>query len=175
MNKRHSVAGVLLAVAVSGTAFSATGQPAQAAGPNYFAIVNYGSGKCAGLSPAEYENNGARVIQQTCNGQPEQQWAPVALGGGNYQWLNARSGKCMDVTDGRNADRTPIQQWDCTNTSGMSWNVAGAIPTPLPVRVVSKIGGRCLDVAAGSWEDGARIQTYRCTSGNTAQAWLIHQ
>jgi hypothetical protein len=175
MNYRFRVSGFLLAGVLSGTAVLVTGQPAQAAVPNYFAFTNYGSGKCAGLSTADYYDNGARVIQQTCNGQPEQQWAPVGLGSGNYQWVNARSGKCMDVTDGKNADRTPIQQWNCTNTIGMSWHVYGPIPTPLPAQVVSRIGGRCLDVAGGSGQDGAAIQTYHCTSGNTAQAWVIHQ
>ena len=81
---------------------------------------------------------------------------------------------CMDVRNGVNADWTQVQQWTCTNTPGMSWYIAGGIPTSLPERVVSKIGGRCLDVRGGAFQDGAIIQIYHCTNGNAAQAWLVN-
>ncbi|WP_223146352.1 RICIN domain-containing protein [Streptomyces apricus] len=172
MSIRRRVVGCLVSGAVSTTVFMAAGAPAQAAG-GYYTFTNFGSGMCAGLDPAHFFDNGARVVQQPCNGQPEQNWAPVAVGDDHHQWVNQRSGKCMDVTDGVNADGTPVQQWDCTRTNGMYWKVTGGIPAPVPTSVVSRIGGRCLDVAGGSTTAGARIQIYHCTVPNAAQAWTV--
>ncbi len=172
MKHHRKIAGLLVAGALSAISVVAAEAPAYAAGA-YHPIVNYGSGKCAGLSPLDYYSNGARVVQQTCNGQPEQQWAPIPLGSRYYRFVNARSGMCMDVRNGKSADRTPVQQWTCTNTPGMSWYVA-SIPAIVPTQVRSKIAGKCLDVRGGSLQDGAAIQIYRCTSNNSAQSWTIN-
>ena len=171
MKSQRRIVGLLLVGAMSAAGFVAVGLPASAANGAYRTIVNSGSQKCAGLNPFEYFNNGASVVQQTCNGQPEQNWAPVYLGGGNYQMVNQRSGMCLDVRDGVNADATQVQQWTCTNTPGMSWQVPGNFPKLTRGMVVSKIGSRCLDVRAGSLEDGAIIQIYHCTFSNNAQLW----
>jgi ricin-type beta-trefoil lectin protein len=170
MKKQRKISRLLVTGVLAAVSFSAV---AAAADASYHPIVNFGSGKCAGLHPSEYFNNGASVVLQTCNGQPEQQWAVDPLGNDYYRLVNGRSGKCMDVRDGVNANGTQVQQWECTDTRGMNWHVA-FMPATVPTRVQSMIGGRCLDVRNGSVQDGAIIQIYRCTDNNSAQAWSIN-
>ncbi len=166
--KTHRRIAALLAVAGTLIAVAATAAPAHA---TYRQIANYGSGMCAGIRSFEYYYNGATVVQQPCNGSPEQLWSNVPLGSGLHRFVNGRSGKCMDIRDGVNADRTVVQQWDCTNYNGMSWSAT--VPSFVPLPIKSARGGRCLDVRGGSLQDGAVIQIYRCTSNNPAQLWTI--
>jgi hypothetical protein len=169
MKPQAMFAGLLAAAAL--LAFEA---PAYA---DYYEIRNYGSGQCAGLNWWEYFANGAPVVQLTCNGSPEQLWSAVPVGDGYYMFVNGRSGKCMDVRDGKNADWTPVQQWECTNTNGMKWKTT--VPAYTPQWMTTRLGvntprlehGRCLDVRGGSLEEGAAIQIYHCTSNNTAQVF----
>lgn len=89
-------------------------------------------------------------------------------------WIrNSGTGKCLDLTDGRTADWTPLQQWDCTDTDGQLWAFS-------PMGAFNKIKNfrsrQCMDVRAGSGEVGAIIQNYRCANlpdgtENLAQLW----
>lgn len=178
MMKRQPLLAGLLATG----ALLVFGAPAYA---DQYEIRNFGSGMCAGLNSWEYFDNGAPVVQLTCDGSPEQLWAAVPVGDGYYMFVNARSGKCMDVRDGKNADWTPVQQWACTNTNGMKWR-ATVSPIPQWQWVTTRLGvtrpaapgdrGRCLDVRSGSLEERAAIQIYQCsswTSYNTAQIFAL--
>jgi hypothetical protein len=166
----------LLGGLLAAGALLAFGAPAYA---DYYDIRNFGSAMCAGLNWWEYYDNGAPVVQQFCTGSPEQRWSAVPVGDGYYMFVNARSGKCMDVRNGTDANWTPVQQWECTNTKGMKWKTT--VPAYTPQWVTTRLGvttprlehGRCLDVRGGSLEDGAAVQIYRCTSNNTAQVWTV--
>jgi hypothetical protein len=167
MKTTRRVAGLLVAGAIT---LGAAAAPALA---DSYQIQNYGSGKCAGVNWWEAGNNGAGVVQQDCNSSsPYQQWTRDPIGSGYQHFVNVASGKCMDVTDGINADWTPVQQWTCTNTPGMAWKTSFPYPW-VPFQVKSAIGGRCLDVRGGSLQPGAVIQIYHCTSNNPAQVWRI--
>jgi hypothetical protein len=163
MKKR--IAGLFLVTVLS---FGAVSAAAQA---SYHEIRNFGSQLCAGLNSNEYYYNGATVVQQPCNGSPEQMWAPDPSGSGYYRFINGRNGKCMDVRDGIDADRTPVQVWTCTATRGMSWRPP-FLPAWVPVQLKSGLSGaRCLDVR-GAHTNPARSS--RSTTNNPAQQWTIH-
>jgi len=142
--------------------------------PSLVRIVNFGSNKCAEVNQfGDPSVNGERVVQRTCDSSPEQIWATVRvnLSGNDYRFVNRVSGKCLDVKDGTNADRTPIQQWDCRGGPSMTWRINPGSFSGVH-QVISRTGSRCLDVANGSVDDGAQIQIYRCSGfGNAAQVW----
>jgi hypothetical protein len=166
---RNRIAGTVLVslmTALVGTLFV---QPAQAS-TGYYEISNLGSGKCAEVDRfgAPYSNGGL-VVQRTCDRNDVQLWSPG--GAGPYMFVNRASGLCMDVRNGINADATPVQQWACTGTTSMKWNISPNSFTGVH-QITSQIGGRCLDVRSGSGADGAQIQIYHCTGfGNSAQVW----
>lgn len=174
-SKQRRIASVLLAGALTTVSFAAAEAPANA---GEYLIKNYGSEMCAAVRGFESRNNGATVVQLPCEAdswweQRQREWLPQRLSGDSYRFVNLYSGKCLDVRDGVNADWTPVQQWECTSTPGMSWKVPGGIPAIVPTHVTSAIGGRCLDVRAGSLQEGAIIQIFHCTLNNPAQAWTI--
>ncbi|WP_420594357.1 RICIN domain-containing protein [Deinococcus sp.] len=58
--------------------------------------------------------NGTAAQLWTYVGATNQQWRPVSLGGGVYQFVARHSGKCLDVKDVSTSDGARLQQWECT-------------------------------------------------------------
>jgi hypothetical protein len=171
--KRRGLAGLLLsAAAATGLALATTAAPASAA--NLYQIQNYGSGMCLQPPPGNISDTGVQLVQEPCNGQPEQKWSPTFLFSGRYRFTNASTGGCLDA-HGRDANRTPVDTWPCSGISNQTWAIGFSLPNSVPRQIISKVseGSRCLDVAGGSLEAGAPIQIYTCTNDNTAQAWLV--
>jgi Ricin-type beta-trefoil lectin domain-like len=176
MSNRHPIAAALTVVAAIAAIMLVDAQVAHAVGPNK--ITNWGSGLC--LDVGHYGNlndNGVRIQQWGCSGESRQVWNFIVTANPDtlklgYKISNAGSGKCLDVENGKNADRTPVQQWECRTgqfAASQTWYVDPAVPT----RIVSDIGGRCLDVAGGSLVEGAYLQTYHCTANNAAQIFVL--
>ena len=168
---------VAAAAVTAGVLAGGVAMPTAASAATPGTIVNWGSGFCADVG--HYGNlyeNGVRIQQWACGTDSRQVWQLVVTANPNnklgYKVVNGASGKCLDVVDGKNADRTPVQQWDCRFghfAASQTWYLDPAVPT----RIVSDIGGRCLEVAGGSLVHGAYLQTYHCTPNNPAQIFVV--
>lgn len=67
---------------------------------------------------AASNNDGAAVTIQSCTGSAAQKWTFA----GNGQ-VTVYGNKCLDVTDGKNADGTKMQIWTCsTNNPNQKWD-----------------------------------------------------
>lgn len=78
--------------------------------PAYLSPVLLEPGNDAGKCLTAANNaNGAAVTLQPCTGADSQKWT---FTGGVVQVFGS---KCLDVTDGVNADGTKLQIWDCNN------------------------------------------------------------
>jgi hypothetical protein len=167
MKNPLGIIGILVGIASTGIG------GAVAAPPAIFSIVNYGSGLC--LEP-NGSGLGAPILQQPCdNTHRAQHWVLSPATATQYQIANKGFPTCLDVRDGRNADRTVVQQWSCDiQARSMRWQPSTLVPDRF-FKFVSAIGSRCLDVAGGSLQPGAQIQIYRCTQANTntAQIWEL--
>jgi len=178
MRNRIRTARAALTVGLAVAAGLAVAQPAQAH-HQPVTVRNYGSGLCA---TATGNYNGAPVVQSACTYSTAQQWSRIDLGNGFLLLQSVASTStypyaplCLDVTDGRNDNRVPLQVWACTVTTGMNWRFvhAGNIGFQPYYKVQTKVGYRCMDVPAGSLVDGEQLQTYTCSAGltNPAQLW----
>ena len=58
--------------------------------------------------------NGAAVNLWGYVGGSNQQWRPVALSGGDYEFRARHSNRCLDVRDVSTANGARLQQYDCT-------------------------------------------------------------
>jgi hypothetical protein len=167
MKNPFGVIGIMVGIASTGIGGTAAAPPA------IFSIVNSGSGLC--LEP-NGSGLGAPILQQPCdNTHRAQHWVLSPTTPSQYQIANKGFPTCMDVRDGRNADRTVVQQWSCDiQARSMRWQPSTLVPDRF-FKFVSAIGSRCLDVAGGSLQPGAQIQIYRCTQANTntAQIWEL--
>ncbi|MEP6834130.1 MAG: RICIN domain-containing protein [Gemmatimonas sp.] len=161
----------ILAMALSAT--TATTASAQSH------LVNFGSGLC--LEPVaqngNYWLNGLPIMQNTCrSGDSSQRWSlefvKVVSGFNYYHIVNLASGMCLDDRDGNTADRAPVQQWTCNNTSTtMQWTQGRNVNSY--VVLYNLRSSKCLDVPGGWSTPGLQLQLYRCTNTasviNTAQ------
>ncbi|SNX66208.1 ricin-type beta-trefoil lectin protein [Streptomyces sp. TLI_55] len=98
------------------------------------------------------------------------QAAPAASATGHPTTAGIRlrshaSGRCLDVTDGSTAERTPLQIWDCSGAARQRWRLA----SDGTVRAL----GMCMDVDGGSRDDGATIQLTTC-NGTGAQQFHLN-
>lgn len=178
MRIRFRTAALLLAATAAASLAAAVAPPARAsAGPAgyYQILVQVGPGApvmC--LQPADPAGGaGTAVVQQPCASVQAQHWAPLAVSGTSYRFLNQASGLCLDVA-GSAASGTPVDQWPCNSISNERWSWPHGFPDGMwPVR--SQVAGTsryCLDVPGASAQPGLGLQIYWC-NGTPAQAWAI--
>ncbi|KAF8629590.1 hypothetical protein AX15_003336 [Amanita polypyramis BW_CC] len=116
-------------------------------------------GKCL---TAASNNNGAAVTIQGCTGSANQNWV---FSGGQVQVFG---NKCLDVTNGANADGTKLQiytclggnqnqQWYYTRDNRLSWTNHG----------------KCMDLTGGNQSDGNGIQISGCVGNDANQIWDV--
>lgn len=173
MRAKRSTGLVMAGLAAVATAVG-FGQSAQAA-EGFYEITNFGSGMCAEVNRfGDTGANGTPVVQHPCDGQAGQHWLPIEDPSGVYKFVNRGTGKCMDLRDGRDADRVVIQQWECGSSTSMKWTINPNSFTGVH-QIRSSRTGRCLDVRGGSVSAGAQIQSVRCTGfDNSAQVWIFN-
>jgi hypothetical protein len=56
-------------------------------------------------------------------GGTNQQWMPVSVGNGAYQFIARNSSKCLDVPGASTAVLIPLQQYDCNGTGAQSYTL----------------------------------------------------
>ncbi|GJJ15048.1 hypothetical protein Clacol_009323 [Clathrus columnatus] len=119
------------------------------------------SGKCL---TAASNTDGAAVTIQTCTGAAAQQWTFSTSG-----TITIFQNKCLDVTNGANADGTKLQIWTCVNNSAnQQWYYNFWVN-----QLSWKDKNKCLDLTDGSLNDGNKktVQIWDCAWGNANQVW----
>jgi hypothetical protein len=169
------MAGTVLVTMVAAVLSVTVTTPAHAAGPS-FKMVNYLTGKCVEVDHHDYFANGALVIEEPCNGQPEQLWSSQGTGNGWYHLVNQRSFKCMDVHNGDKSDGGRVQQWACSSTSGQNWKTRTVDPFTGGQAVVSQLRDNrdlCLDAWYGRNHTLPEVNTWHCSTPNDAQTYAV--
>ncbi|PPQ69744.1 hypothetical protein CVT26_014019 [Gymnopilus dilepis] len=104
--------------------------------------------------------DGAVVTVQPCNNAASQKWT---FTGGVIQIYG---NKCLDVTEGVNADGTKMQIWTCTtNNKNQQWGYTR------DNRIYWQGSNKCLDLTEGNLTNGNRIQIWTCSDNNINQVW----
>jgi hypothetical protein len=190
-------ASVGVAVVAAAAVVVLTAQAANAAAP--VPIRNYNSGLCLQPVPVNggsIYDNGVPIWQVPCNGSEEQNWKKLLLPDTNsrgckwwqfllpgrcgfdptfyeYYIVNQKTLSCMDVTDARADNHTPIQQWQCNNGGSEKWWLPpsdGDVGTF--VDFMNFRTGKCLDVPAGTLQPSP-MQQYTCTTTTTNGAQMF--
>ncbi len=109
-------------------------------------------------------------------GERRQEWSFVPLADAkSYFVVNANSGMCMTVTDGRAAPSTPVLQAPCYTPTQASQTWAYT-PAPAPMmgyRLVSGVSGLCLDIEQGATAGETPLQVYTCKPMDPAQGFVL--
>lgn len=156
--------------------------PIAIAGEEALQIRNLRSGLCLDV-PGARSNNHVSIQQYKCRSTDDiwvaaQLWRLKTIG--DYvQIQNPRSGRCLDVPEGRAENHVPIQQYECRKwgdrwLSAQLWTLE-RINGYIQIRNLRT--GLCLDVPAGVPHNYTILQQYNCReSGDRwigAQLWQL--
>ncbi|GAB1823085.1 ricin-type beta-trefoil lectin domain protein [Herbidospora sp. RD11066] len=89
------------------------------------------------------------------------QSVPAGLTPGALNYVNAASGRCLDVSGVSQAQGAQIHLWDCHTQANQRW-------TRTTANELKVYGTRCLDVNGNGTADGTKIQIWAC-NGTAAQ------
>ena len=148
-------------------------------------IENVGTKKCLDV-PDGNTVNMAKIQQYQCRSAGDslrntQLWELIPVRG-HTQFLNVRTGKCLDVPDLSVDSKLKIQQYRCRNSSDVLvfaqlWDI-NSVGGQLQIRSVAS--GKCLDMPNGSTDNNVMVQQYTCRQGSDpwfikAQAWKLNK
>jgi hypothetical protein len=109
-------------------------------------------------------NNGAQLYLHTCHGGDNQKWTIAAPDGARFGQVTGVGGRCFDVPNGANADRTPVTLFDCNKGFGQDVT----LPSDNTLRLV----GKCLDSTGPLiGGPGQRLVYLWTCNGSPAQKW----
>ena len=115
-----------------------------------------------------YTNDGANVQQWTDNGNAQQQWKVIDVGGGYYKLISVNSGKALDVEGGYTHDGANVQQWADNSSSHQRWKILSTGDGYY--KLIAECSQKALDVVGGYTNDGANVQQWT-DNGNDQQKW----
>ncbi|THU82741.1 carbohydrate-binding module family 13 protein [Dendrothele bispora CBS 962.96] len=116
------------------------------------------NGKCL---TAASNSDGAVVNIQPCTGADAQKWTFTGT------TLQVFDNKCLDVTNGKNANGVLLQIWTCSNNGNPNqkfWYTGD-------YHLAWTDHGRCMDLPSGNTADGTRVQLWDCSNTNPNQVW----
>jgi len=134
-----------------------------------YELVARHSGKCLDVSGVSMDD-GATVIQWTCNGGLNQRWTLQPAADGYYNVVAGHSGKMLDVSGVSTDDGARVIQWPSNGGQNQQWlpqAVGGGYYT-LTVRH----SGKALDISGVSTDDGAPAIQWT-PNGGANQQWLL--
>jgi hypothetical protein len=123
----------------------------------YYTLVGEKSQKCLSVAGASGADE-AKVQQQACTSDPNQQWSLNYLGNGYYSLLNRGRGTALEVAGGPGAtqDGADIQQGQWAHTAHQQWRLLPA--NDGWVRIMARHSDKAIDLANCGTDDGTHVQ-----------------
>ncbi len=79
-------------------------------------------------------------------------------------FVDANSGKCLDVSGGNRDDGANVQLWSCNRSDAQAWTLTA------DGLMINTRSGKCLDADSFGTDNGTRVQQWEC-HGGTNQRW----
>lgn len=137
----------VLAVALLAPALSS----AQTPQAGIYELVATHSGQCLAVASAS-QDNGARVVQSTCNGGGNQRWRVSTPAPGVYRFEAHHSGQTLDVAGASREIGAAIIQFPPDGSQHQQWTLVGAMGG---YQLMSRESGLMITIPFGSFESGA--------------------
>jgi uncharacterized protein (DUF1800 family) len=134
-----------------------------------YELVARHSGKCLDVSGVSMDD-GAPVIQWTCNGGLSQRWSLQPAADGYYNLVVGHSGKMLDVSGVSTDDGASVIQWPSNGGQNQQW-----LPQPVGggyYTLTVRHSGKVLDISGVSTDDGAPAIQW-IPNGGANQQWLL--
>ncbi|WP_327287677.1 RICIN domain-containing protein [Streptomyces sp. NBC_01198] len=127
-------------------------------------LKNVNSGKCLMPSGSALDN-GATVVQQTCDGSSAESWY-----WNGSEIRDFQSDRCLTVYGGKTAAGTTMVQWDCNKSSAQQWT-RGPDGAGGGSMLVDTNAHMCLTIDGARTDDNAPATQWPCLSASTAHYW----
>ena len=166
MPRSVALLGVIVVCLVAGKPRLAAQAPSLAGS---YELVARHSGKCLDVSGVSMDD-GAPVIQWTCNGGLNQRWTLQPATDGYYNLVAGHSGKLLDVSGVSTDDGARVIQWPANSGQNQQW-----LPQPLAggfYTLTARHSGKVLDISGVSPDDGAPAIQWTPNGGENQQ-WLL--
>ncbi|HMF98523.1 MAG TPA: DUF1800 family protein [Vicinamibacterales bacterium] len=134
-----------------------------------YELVALHSGKCLDVS-GQSTDDGAPVVQWTCNGGLSQRWTLQPTDDGNVVLIAGHSGKALDVRGASLKDGAHVIQYTINGGANQEW-----LPQPVGdgyYTLTAHHSGEVLDVSAESMDDGGIVIQWPL-HGGANQEWLL--
>jgi hypothetical protein len=124
-----TTAGAALQQNTCGTSQSQQWQFQPAADSGYYQVVNRSASSASNklvwdvTGGAWQTANGAAIQLYTSKVETNEEWMPVSVGNGAYQFVVKNSGKCLDVPGASSAVLLQMQQYTCNGTGAESFTL----------------------------------------------------
>ncbi len=124
-----TTAGAALQQNTCGTSQSQQWQFQPAADSGYYQVVNRSASSASNelvwnVTGGVWQTADRALIQlYTSGSETNEEWMPVAVGNGAYQFVVKSSGKCLDVPGASSAALLQLQQYTCNGTGAQSFTL----------------------------------------------------
>jgi hypothetical protein len=129
LGSASTIAGAALQQNTCGTSRSQQWQFQPAADSGYYQVVNRGASSASNklvwdLTGGEWQTqDGAAIQLYTSKVETNEEWMPLSVGNGAYQFVVKNSGKCLDVPGASSAVLLKMQQYTCNGTGAQSFTL----------------------------------------------------
>ncbi len=135
-----------------------------------YRIQNMNSGKCMSIANADL-TNGAKVVQLTCEDQPEQMMDLNLSSNQHFGLFNMLSGKSIEVANASQANGATVQQW--TSVGQANQEVYFVKTNTADVFEIHPLhSNKCLDTQNQSTTENTNLVQMQCNN-QSSQQWKI--
>ncbi|MEV4432006.1 RICIN domain-containing protein [Streptomyces sp. NPDC049585] len=162
-------------VAAIGVSAILLNSPASQAANYKALLVNGGSSRCLEVENSSTDN-GARVQQWSCNGQPGARWtlefeAEGTEGVEYFMIVNRNSGKCLEFENSSTDNGARAQQWDCNERLAGHW-WRGVQMSNGKWAIENLNSRKVLEISNSSYANGAPAQQWSLSVTAPGQEWI---
>jgi Ricin-type beta-trefoil lectin domain-like len=149
-------------------------RPVLSIDPNAYYVVRNVAGKVMDVS----NNgccNGAAIHIWTYEGQANQQWRIVDVGGGYYKFVARHSGRVLDVESGSQGEGAKIHQWAYEGLQHQQWSINSCNCSYGAYYIAARHSGKAATINGGSvYSNGTSVKQISY-SGYVTQLWYLDQ
>ena len=132
-------------------------------------LIGVDSGLCLQVGGSGYSDRDPAELAE-CNDSSRQQFRLTYKTSGDFQVVNAGSGKCLDVDSGSTQPLAKVFQWACGDGPNQQLLVGnrGSL-----VQFQARHSGQCLDAQGGGRAPGTPLIQWPCSSASNQLFWLM--
>jgi hypothetical protein len=138
-----------------------------ASSPGYYSIGDINTSTSVWTVPGGSSSSNTPLQQASASHAMYQQWAPLLLSTGYYEFIDANSGMCLTVPNGANTNGLQLQISSCNAGPSQSF-VLGSISTTITAgawyQAINARSGMCVTNPASTVTNGAPLTQANCGS-----------